>query len=724
MKYDNVRIHDIEVFPNVFIDTFLKPESKEIWMYLVTSISLSQQDYSYITDVIYTGYHVHWIPNVSNFLDWLKGNRFLLVGYNSYEFDDPLLVWIDKNWTQICSSKDNFLNSVYQASSIMLENNKDYKFADWLETCDLMRVLNVKSVFKPLKQLAGNLRFENIVDFNHYFGQNLTKELLFEMIAYNKQDLLITERALIGVPEYIQGPCVPKTAHVGAKEAIDSRLMASKEYNASLVNQTDSGIANVLNNILYERYSGISQKDFKEKRTGYEEVFFTNVISNKIEFKIPELQSFLTHLKTIIIPSKDLLFFGSDKLHEIDRAKLRNYAKQYLTFNTIFCELPLTFGIGGMHSTQSPQIFSSSENVFLRDIDADSYYPSLMDKLLIYPRHLGEGVLNYLRSIVYDRVDAKYKAKDKKLLEEERLKYKLKANMLKIAVNSIFGKLNFPHFWWCDFEAMLKVTINGQLALLMMIEDFYVHGMKTVYANTDGITVLIPKELDLEANEVCKRWTEKLGITLGITEFDRMYHQDCNNYIVVTKDGEVKAKGRYDYLSYTEKYGTFNVVGSFRYPIVPYAVQQYFIKGVPIEDTIYSHDDILDFCICGKIGRQFTPILRDVVTRKEEVVQQTQRYYIAKTSLKLYKRKRETYDPISKDFYLIDELGEEEYENGEKRGSDFDVCCGYGIQLANDVTQRLSSIEEYKIDYSFYIRECRKLIDPIEGKYSKQQFLF
>ena len=724
MNYEKVRIHDIEVFPNVFIDTFLKPESKEVWIYLVTTIPLSQQDYLYIKDVIYKGYIVHIIPNLSSFLDWLKGNRFLLVGYNSYEFDDPLLVWIDRNWINYSSSKELFLNNVYLASSTMLQNNKDYKYAEWLETCDLMRVLNVKSVFKPLKQLAGNLRFENIVDFKHYFGQDLTKELLFEMIAYNKQDLLITERALVGVPEYIKGNCVPKTCHIGAKEAIDSRLMASQEYQASLINQTDSGIANVLNNILYERYSGISQKDFKEKRTGYEEVYFTNVISDKIEFKIPELQFFLNHLKTIVIPSKDLLFEGSDKLHEIDRVKLRDFAKKNLTFDKTFCELPLTFGIGGMHSTQSPQIFSSSETTFLRDIDADSYYPSLMDKLLIYPKHLGEGVLNYLRSIVDDRVDAKYKAKDKKLSEQDRLKYKLKANMLKIAVNSVFGKLNFPHFWWCDFEAMLKVTINGQLALLMMIEDFYLHGMKTVYANTDGITVLIPKELDEEAKKVCERWTEKLGITLGITEFDRMYHQDCNNYIVVTKDGEVKAKGRYDYLSYTEKYGTFNVAGTFKYPIVPYAVQQYFIKGIPIEETIYAHDDILDFCICGKIGRQFTPILKDVVSRKEEIVQQTQRYYIAKTSLKLYKRKREDYDPISKDFYLIDELGEEDDESGERRGSDFDVCRGYGIQLANDVTHRLSSIEEYNIDYSFYIKECRKLIDSIEGKYSKQQMLF
>jgi len=258
---------------------------------------------------------------------------------------------------------------------------------------------------------------------------------------------------------------------------------------------------------------------------------------------------------------------------------------------------------------------------------------------------------------------------------------------------------------------MLSVTLNGQLFLLMLIEDLYVHGIKTFYANTDGITAIVDHDKEELYYEICQKWQTYTKLKLEFEEIDTFYHRDCNNYILQTKKGKVKAKGAYDWKKYCEKYGVFDVSGSFNCPIVPYAVQKHLLDGVPCEETIRNHRDIIDFTIARKIGKQYNPVLVNGLTGEMEELQQAVRYYIAHTPYKLIKKKSEKQ-------YVNDLFGEKFIT--KKRNHD--ASRNYNVQILNDIVY-YDDFSQYKINYEYYIKECYKLIDPLY-KNTQQMTLF
>ena len=338
----------------------------------------------------------------------------------------------------------------------------------------------------------------------------------------------------------------------------------------------------------------------------------------------------------------------------------------------------------------------------------------------IFPKHLGETFLKYYQQIVDDR------------LEGKRTGDTLKAAAMKILVNAVFGKLNFPDYWLCDLKALLGVTLNGQLLLLKLIEMLHHEGIKAVYANTDGVSVYVPKDKvetyyricgkDTDDGHVKGEWEELTGLELETSHFRQMFHRDCNNYLVVTNSGKIKAKGEYDFKRYIEKYGAFNVAGSLKHPIVPYAVQEYFAHDIPFEETITNHTDIYDFCICRKIGNQFTPILLDVYTKEEKKLQQVNRYYISKSPYKLFKRKLIQEDDIEDDYFNVEEFAEFLNDTRDVY-RDTDVSVGRNVSIFNDEVI-YEDFSQYEVDYDYYLQECYKLINDIEKEVSEQLSLF
>ena len=65
------------------------------------------------------------------------------------------------------------------------------------------------------------------------------------------------------------------------------------------------------------------------------------------------------------------------------------------------------------------------------------------------------------------------------------------ALVLKIVINSIYGKFGFENGPLYDRLATLQVTINGQLMLLMLCEELEANGIPIVSANTDGLMVKV-----------------------------------------------------------------------------------------------------------------------------------------------------------------------------------------------------------------------------------------
>ena len=71
----------------------------------------------------------------------------------------------------------------------------------------------------------------------------------------------------------------------------------------------------------------------------------------------------------------------------------------------------------------------------------------------------------------------------------------LLALVLKIVINSVYGKLGFENGNLYDRLAVLKTTINGQLMMLMLVEELELHNIHVLSANTDGIVIKLINEI-------------------------------------------------------------------------------------------------------------------------------------------------------------------------------------------------------------------------------------
>lgn len=121
--------------------------------------------------------------------------------------------------------------------------------------------------------------------------------------------------------------------------------------------------------------------------------------------------------------------------------------------------------------------------------------------------------------------------------------------------------------------------------------------------------------------------------------------------------------------------------------IVPYAVKQFLVYGIPISETIKNHQDIFDFCLRLKTNSTSIPLFltieNGVLVKKK--LGRTTRYYISKTG-----------GALTKVFSSKQESG---------------VNVGYSVTLFNKYEKK--EMKDYNIDYQFYITEANKLINGI-----------
>ena len=140
---------------------------------------------------------------------------------------------------------------------------------------------------------------------------------------------------------------------------------------------------------------------------------------------------------------------------------------------------------GGLHSVDRPDILVSTDRFLYRDADVSSYYPNLVINEHVCPAHLAFAAFHAIaKFITAERMTNKNKAKEAKNAHNKELAtfYGTGADAYKIVANSgLFGKLGFDG-WMFDLKAMYQTTINGQLYLMMMIEEMELNGIPVVSA--------------------------------------------------------------------------------------------------------------------------------------------------------------------------------------------------------------------------------------------------
>jgi hypothetical protein len=213
---------------------------------------------------------------------------------------------------------------------------------------------------------------------------------------------------------------------------------------------------------------------------------------------------------------------------------------------------------------------------------------------------------------------------------------------LKIVLNSVYGKSNSEFSYLYDPKLTLQITINGQMLLAMLAERLSRVG-RLLLVNTDGMELCIHKSQREAAREICEQWEALTGIGLDENSYQKVVIRDVNSYIAIDLEGQAKRKGFFRL--YEDMTGDDGSEHEFhKNPsanIVPMALYNYFAEGTSIEETIYNHNDIYDFCYGIKSKRNFDywfiTATEDGVVDIEKRTDRVLRYFISHRGANIYK---------------------------------------------------------------------------------------
>ena len=95
----------------------------------------------------------------------------------------------------------------------------------------------------------------------------------------------------------------------------------------------------------------------------------------------------------------------------------------------------------------------------------------------------------------------------------------------KIILNSTFGLSNDKNSFFYDPELCMKITINGQLTLMMLYEMIMerIPNATALMQNTDGVETIIPRKYVDEYMQICKEWEEITNLNLSMINMRSLY---------------------------------------------------------------------------------------------------------------------------------------------------------------------------------------------------------
>lgn len=328
-------------------------------------------------------------------------------------------------------------------------------------------------------------------------------------------------------------------------------------------------------------------------------------------------------------------------------------------------------GGGGAHALINKKVIIPKENEILETADVGSYYPASLINLKAVPDHLP----------IEDFIDV-YDGKRNERIEVKKKGLKDKADFLKLQLNSVYGNLNNSYSWLYDWKQTLKITVNGQIIFLKMVQEFINNGINVVSVNTDGLEILYDQSLKEKVASIFEQIGNQFDYEFEYDEYTAIYYLNINNYLAITKKGKAKKKGVF----VTDP----SLENGHDSLIIPKALEAHLTGVKDYKDFILEHNNIYDFCNAFKIAKKYQ------VYHNGEVVQNLNRFYAAINAPYLYKKKKE-----SKDFEH--------------------VFSPSGVTIFNRHVEK--PMKEYKINYAYYIEEARKVLIDLELLSTQQTLL-
>lgn len=644
-----VYVYDIEVFQNIFHCSVKNTETNNIYKFEISErknqlrelVKFFKQVDKYITWGDYYTTNINIPANV------------IFCGYNNLHYDNPIINYIieyeDKlmqyNIPTICSSIFNLSKTITTSSEDNIDAWKHWKYQIWFDTFDILTMLYSNKLRVGLKEIQVTMQYPNVQEFVCDWTKPLPLEDFDSMIDYNINDIESTSELL--------NRC---------KKDVDLRIAIEDEYGVRVLSKDGVNIGMKILTQKYLEKTGLTWQDIKDLRSPMSVIPLKDVILPFIKYDSPILQRVLDDMKNqIVSPGR------------------KGYENKF-----VFNNLRYSVGVGGIHSVNSPEIIIPRDDEMLIDIDVASLYPSMLIEYEFYPKHLGKEFLEVYKQIKDERIEAKHNGD------------KVKNETLKLALNGLSGNLQNEHNFCYSPFAVMQIRINGQLLLLMLAEKLTQIGCRIIQANTDGLFVLLKKDVYSKVNSICREWEQLTKLTLEEDRFKAMYQYAINDYFAITEDNKVKEKGMFI---------TAVKLGKGLTPkIIPKAVISFFKDGIPVEDTIKNCTDIRDFLMSEKTGKQWH------VEYMNEEQQRTNRFYASTNGGYLWKWKDTGHKEGEIITYTEPYVGERRYKASARQYQN--MLTASGVTLLNKFDDK--PIEERKINYRYYIMEAYKIIRDLK----------
>lgn len=604
----------------------------------------------------------------------------LLMYYNQFDKPSKLIEFLYDTSQRIIRNSDNDVLWQDNFTNMLMKNRLNFR------DLDLFQIFRLDHFHKSLKQTSINIKWYNLLEYHmppiseldvdYYYRLTENRGLSIEQLNRlyrNSFERYLHPAWKKEMEEYNDNDVFICCELVRMnQEEIRLRYMISKEYEINVLSASRSTIADKVIVKLYSKFTGLHPKRFIDTKTIRRKIEVSEILSDKIQFLSPQLNDLLQSLRSLVL-----------------RGEKGEFERTFTYAGTSY-----TLATGGLHSNEIPAIYVADDKQTIVDRDVTSYYPNLIRSLKVCQKHLNpKAWFRIADTIVDERTEHKHLAKDKSLSLILQIKHFTAAACLKIVANAgIFGKMGSEKSFLCDKKAMYKVTINGQLFLLMLIERLEDAGIHVISANTDGIVTIVPKGLEETADNICHWWEKHLGLELEFTSYSKYITEGVNSYLTVKTDGKKKFKGRMNPKMYLE-----DLSKGYNSPIVAKAVTEYFINGTPVMETLRNSKSILDFCRTQNVNRKYYIEYTHVVDHKMvvEEVQRNTRFYVSLTGGSLMK---------------VEILGWD--ENNQPKLKKSSLCAGQRVTVCNFVEDK--DISELNINYLYYYNECMAIIEPIE----------
>jgi hypothetical protein len=441
-----------------------------------------------------------------------------------------------------------------------------------------------------------------------------------------------------------------------SKEQIKLRQVLTREYDIDLYSASEPRISKELFLYFLEKKTGIEKAELKRMRTPRTHIVLGDCILDYVKFQTPEMQKMLDFFrKTVITSTKDGF----------------KYRMEYKGVKT-------DYGLGGIHGATDAGVYEAKPGWTIMTSDVTSFYPNLAIKNGFAPEHLPKKEFLELYEWFFEE--------RKKIPKTDPKNY-----VYKIILNSTYGLTGDENSFLYDPRMTMQITVNGQLLLSMLYEmlSLAIPDGIPLMQNTDGLEMMIPTGSVDTYMRVCAEWEKLTMLSLEHDEYKKMIIRDVNNYIAISKKDKVKCKGAFEWEDLEKKkVATFHKNKSFL--IIPKAIYAYFVNDIQPEDFLRDNREVVDYCagVKSKGAWYYEERYVDKGVLTTNRLQKIVRYYVSKNGGKIVKCHPD--------------------------GREIQVESGSWLQTVVNRINPEIPIEQYDINYSYYLEEINKQIEGIE----------